>query len=405
MGPLALLLGVGAVLALLSRAPRVLSFASMPRVRGASSAATAPWQAVQAPSAALVPEVHVMTHGDARRTHRAHGVGPTTANVLWKTAVGGAVATQPQVTRDLQHAYVATLAGELVKLALDGSIVWRRTVGGRAYGAPAIAANGNVILGSDDHALFAFSPDGALLYRLKLDDEADVAVLVRKDDSVVVAAGKELVGVAPNGTVLFRFAAKGKIFTAAAEGAAGELYFGAQDHHGYALSARGGLVWRVNLGADVDGSPAVADDGSIVFGTDRGELVRVGARGDVLARTSLGGYLRGGLALARSGDALVGVYGPLPGLARVSPAGEVLGVFRIQGTGAKEFGVHGGALEDDTGALFFGAQDNKMYALEPDGKLRFTLETSGDIDAPVTLLPNGRLLVASEDGTVYCVGN
>jgi outer membrane protein assembly factor BamB len=357
------------------------------------------------PSAAHVPDVQAMTHGDARRTHRAHGVGPTTANVLWKTAVGGAVATQPQVTRDLRFAYVGTLAGELVKIALDGSIVWRKNLGGRVYGSPAIATNGTVIVGSDDHALFAFSAEGTSIYRLKLDDEADVPVLVRADDSIVAAAGKELVGVSSNGTVLFRYAAKGKIFTAPAQGASGELYFGAQDHHGYAVSAHGELIWRVDLGSDVDGSPAVADDGSIVFGTDHGDLVRLGARGEVLARTSLGGYLRGGVALARSGDALVGVYGPAPGLVRVSPTGELLGAFRIRGTGAKEFGVHGGALEDDTGAVFFGAQDNKLYALEPDGKLRFTLETSGDIDAPVTLLPNGRLLVASEDGTVYCVGN
>jgi outer membrane protein assembly factor BamB len=81
----------------------------------------------------------------------------------------------------------------------------------------------------------------------------------------------------------------------------------------------------------------------------------------------------------------------------------VRGAFGIQGTGASEFGVHGGALEDDEGTLVFGSQDDRVYAVGPDGKLRWDFLTGGDVDAPLTLLADGTLLVGSDDGSVYAL--
>ena len=85
---------------------------------------------------------------------------------------------------------------------------------------------------------------------------------------------------------------------------------------------------------------------------------------------------------------------------RVRPDGTLAGAHAIQGTGAKEFGIHGAPLEDATGALFFGAQDDRVYAIDVSGALLFVHETKGDVDGPLTLLSDGTLLVPSEDGSV-----
>jgi outer membrane protein assembly factor BamB len=352
-----------------------------------------------------VPERTTMTHGDARRTHRAHGVGPTHANLRWKLDLGSAVVTQPVPTADLRSAYVGTLLGDLVRLSLEGAVEWRRATGGRVYGAPAVGADGSVFVGTDDHALLAFSSTGELRFRLRTDDEVDVPLLVRKDASVVFASGREVLAVSSRGNVMFRFAADRKVFTAVAEDDAGTLFFGSQDKRVYALTQNGILKWKTALGADVDGAPVVDDDGSVFVGTDAGELVHLSANGEVLMRTALGGFVRGSLSIARDGSLLTGVYGPASGLRRVSQSGQVLASFFIPSTHEKEFGVHGGALEDDAQSVFFGAQDNRLYAFNRDGSFRFAFETGGDLDAPVTLLSDGRLLVASEDGNVYCVAD
>ena len=62
--------------------------------------------------------------------------------------------------------------------------------------------------------------------------------------------------------------------------------------------------------------------------------------------------------------------------------------------------IHGGPLEDDDGALYFGTQDDAVYALDPDGAVRWSYTTGADVDAPLTLLSDGSLIVPSEDGSV-----
>ena len=53
------------------------------------------------------------------------------------------------------------------------------------------------------------------------------------------------------------------------------------------------------------------------------------------------------------------------------------------------------------GTLVFGAQDDSVRAIDGGGQLLWSFTTGGDVDAPVTLLDDGSLVVASDDGKVY----
>lgn len=83
--------------------------------------------------------------------------------------------------------------------------------------------------------------------------------------------------------------------------------------------------------------------------------------------------------------------------------GDELWSFAIQGTGAKEFGVHGSPVEDRDGNLYFGAQDDAVYSLSAEGELRWKMGTAGDVDGPVLIAAEGRLIVVSDDGKIYAV--
>ena len=180
----------------------------------------------------------------------------------------------------------------------------------------------------------------------------------------------------------------------------GRIAFGAQDHALYVITATGALGYAVDLGADVDCAAAAREDGAVVVGTDGGEVVSVARDGKISWRTHVDGYVRGGVTIARNGDVIVGTFGPVPRVVRLSATGERLGAFEIQGTGSRDFGIWGSPLEDDDGALFFGAQDDRVIALDAAGRLTFAFQTGADVDAPVTMLGDGSLVVGSEDGTV-----
>lgn len=342
-------------------------------------------------------------HGDARHTHRASARGPSIASVAWQVKLGGAVEAQVVASTDETTLYAASLDGALYALDRGGTIRWKVDLGDRAYATPHVTSDGTILAGSDAKKIFAIAPDGTVRWRLEIGGEVDTGFAELPGGAVAVAAGREVLAI-KNGDVVWRFAAKNKIFTAPAVTAEGVVVVGSQDHRVYGLDARtGARVFATDLGADVDGAAAIGDDGAVFVGTDGGEIVRLDARGAIVWRAPVGGFVRGALSVARSGDVLAGVYGPTPRMVRVAPSGEVRSGFAIPGTGAREFGVHGGALEDAAGALYFGAQDDALYALEPDGRLRFRFEAMGDIDAPITLLADGHLVFATDEGTVYAL--
>lgn len=348
-----------------------------------------------------------MLHGDPRHTGRAGGRAPTQPPVVrWSSDVGGPVEAQIVASPDEQTLYVASLGGALTALARDdGSERWILPLGDRSYSTPCVADDGTIYVGTDARKFLAVSPEGKIKWTLETDDEADGAPARLKDGTVVVAAGRMVYALTPLGYVKWRFAAKRKVFSSPAVSEDGRVYFGLQDHHAYAVSPQGKLVWRVDLGADVDASPAVGDDGGVFFGTDGDEIVRLDADdGHVWWRTPVGGYVRGALSVARNGDVLAGVYGPAPREVRLDSAvGTIRGELSVQGTGAREFGVHGAALEDSSGVLVFGSQDDQVYAVGADGQKLWSFTTGGDVDAPVTLLSDGTVVVGSDDGHVYAL--
>jgi outer membrane protein assembly factor BamB len=352
-----------------------------------------------------VPHGIRMLHGDARHTGRAAGHAPRTRpTVAWSHDVGGPVEAQVVTSPDEQTLYVASLGGKLAALARsDGGTKWTVDLGDRAYATPCVAQDGTIYAGSDAKKVVALSPDGKTRWTLDTDDEADTGPVLASDGTVVFAAGRRVYGVTPQGFVKWRFAAKRKVYTSPAVAPDGSIFFGSQDHHVYGLTPQGGPKWSVDLGADVDGAPVLGDDGALYVGTDGGQVVRLDAEdGRVRWRADVGGYVRGTLSLTHAGDVLAGVYGPAPHEVAVGAAdGAVRLRFSIQGTGAREFGIHGGALEDESGALLFGTQDDALYAVGPAGEILWSLSTGGDVDSPVTLLSDGSVVFGSDDGKVY----
>jgi outer membrane protein assembly factor BamB len=355
------------------------------------------------PPEARVPSGTPMLHGDVRHTHRSAGRAPAaTPMVAWTRDLGGPVEAQVSASPDEKTLYAASLGGSLSALAADdGHVVWTVTFGERAYATPCVAPDGTIYAGSDAKKFVAVTPEGKIKWSLDTDGDADTGPAIAPDGSVVFAAGRMVYGVSPSGSVRWRFAAKRKVFASPAIGDSGRVFVGSQDHHVYALNPDGRLAWSVDFGADIDGAPAIDDQGALFVGTDAEEVVRIDpVDGHVAWRTKVGGYVRGALSIARNGDVLAGVYGPSPRQVRVRPDGEVRGAFPVQGTGARDFGVHGGALEDAAGTLIFGAQDDAVYAVGANGALLWRFVTAGDVDAPVTVLSDGTVVVASDDGTV-----
>ncbi len=408
--PLAVLVGIVAVLVgLRVREARLRRAISATRVTNAAAAAAGRpsiARAVEPRDAGESASAPLMVHGDPRHTGRASAVGPRAAHVAWTTRIGAPIEAQVIASPDERTLYVAALDGSFTALdAKTGARSFSLSLGGRAYSTPCVSRDSPplIYVGSDARWFYAITPAGAVAWKLEVGGDADTGAVITPDKLVVFAAGPSVYAVRSGlagGDVAWRFDAKKKVYTSPALTPGGNVVFGSQDHHVYAVTSKGDLAWTTDVGADVDGTPVIADDGSIFVGTDGGEVVHLQASGEVVWRAQVGGYVRGALSLARNGDVLAGVYGPSPGVVRVTPHGTVYATFAVPGTGAREFGVHGAPLEDETGALFFGAQDDVARGEGPGGSWEWSFPTGGDVDAPLTLLSSGALVVPSDDGNV-----
>ena len=345
-----------------------------------------------------------MIHLDPRHTNRSPFTGPTAPNVAWTFDAGGPIAAAPAVLDD-GTILVASLGGRLFALTDTGKVRFSVDLGDRGYSSPLVLGDG-IFIGSDAHKFFGLTREGVVRFRLDAPGDVDTGAAPTPWGGIVFASGRVLHAAKPDGTLLWRVQARRKFYTSPAVAEDGTVYAGSQDHFLYAVAPEGRVRWRVDLGADVDSSPAVQDDGTIVVGSDKGDVVAIAPEnGEIKWSAAVGGFVRGAMSLARDGTVLTGTYGPTPRLVALEPtSGAVRFRFPVPGTGASEFGIHGGPVEDAAGRLYFGAQDDHAYCLSPEGALLWKLRTGGDVDAPLVITPKGLLLVGSDDGKLYAVG-
>ncbi|MFT3774294.1 MAG: PQQ-binding-like beta-propeller repeat protein [Minicystis sp.] len=361
-------------------------------------------------AAAFAPQVPAPSgparafRGDRARRHRSAFAGPREApRARFAWDAGGPIETMPAITTD-GDVVVASLSGKVARLTPQGSVVWAADLGERIYASPLLAGE-SVVIGSDAKRFVALSlATGKTRWQLDADGEVDTAPAEAPGGAVIAAAGRTLYGLRADGGVRFRLKLPRKIYASPAVADDGTIYVGAQDRRLHAITPDGKERWARDLGGDVDCAPALGDDGTIFAASDAGQVHAFDAQGNERWRAAVGGFVRGGLTIGRAGVVIAGTYGPGPRVVALDAAtGAERWSFRVQGTGAPEFGIHGAPLEDADGKLFFGAQDDNVYALDAAGTLLWTFPTRGDVDAPLAIGPGGVLYVGSDDGKLYAL--
>ena len=144
---------------------------------------------------------------DALRQGRTRVALPTSPSLRWQLELHANLEHPPLV--DGTGALVALLAnGDLVRVALDGNVVWRRRLPCAVSNVPpALLAEDVALVVCGDGTLLRVDRDGRRLDSTFLDGSAvraNAAPLVREDATVVVALDDQLVHVSSEGIVLAR---------------------------------------------------------------------------------------------------------------------------------------------------------------------------------------------------------
>lgn len=363
-------------------------------------------QRPQRDRAAEAPRMH---RGDTRHTGRSRFLGPARAERYWAHETGDHVVGQAVVGRD-GTIYVGSRDRHVYALSSSGgSVIWRRDLGGDVYSSPALHTDAGgrerLYVGSDANFFFVLdAADGEVLVHLRTEGDLDTGIVVADDGTAYFGAGQELWAVAPDGRVRFRFRARDKIFSSPSLDDDGTVYVGSQDDRLYALTAEGQLRWSFTARNDIDSGPVVGDDGTVYFGSDDHRVYALDRNGELRWQTDVGGYVRTPVALGLDANVLVPVFGPHARLVSLDAAtGQQQWEFTVSRSEANELGVGSSPAVDREGNIYFGADDDYLYALERSGVMRWIYQTRGNVDADPVLAAEGVLVVGSDDHFVHAL--
>ena len=168
------------------------------------------------------------------------------------------------------------------------------------------------------------------------------------------------------------------------------------------------IWWTVATGGPVVSSPAVARDGSVLVGSHDGKLYGI-SRDGVLAWTyATGDIIFSSPAVANDGTIYIGsdddhLYAVSPGTAKPRWIVQVGACPQRVGIGpeASRCDVDAGPTVGPDGVIYTGGDG--IYAINPDGTLRWRFATGGHVSSAPALLADGTVVAGSQDDLVYAV--
>jgi outer membrane protein assembly factor BamB len=317
----------------------------------------------------------------------------------WRYPTGGAVRSSPAIAAD-GTVYVGSDDHYLYAFDPNGTLKWRYPTEDAVRSSPAIAADGTVYVGSDDHYLYALDPNGTLKWHYQFGDVVCASPAIAADGTVYACARDScLLAINPDGSLKWRCptgmpAGSSIFYSSPAIATDGTVYVGCTDHYLYAIDPNGGLKWRFQTESAIFSSPAVGSDGTVYVGSFDRYLYAVNPDASLRWRYSTGEVVSSSPTIAADGTVYVAPSDTH--LYAIHPDGSLKWRFRTyERDGGKT------AIADD-GTVYVGSEC--LYAINADGSLKWYRKSGSAIYfSGLAIAADGTVYVGSVGNCVYAI--
>jgi len=178
----------------------------------------------------------------------------------------------------------------------------------------------------------------------------------------------------------------------------------------FVLPAKKPAVWWAFLtGGPIVSSPAIADDGSVLFGSQDDKVYALAHDGTPKWAYATGDIIFSSPAVAHDGTVYIGsdddhLYAVPAGQSKPRWMFQVGSCPQRVGIGpeASRCDVDAGPTIGPDGVIYTGGDG--VYAINPDGTLRWRFATGGHVSSAPAVLPDGTVVAGSQDDLVYAIG-
>ena len=337
----------------------------------------------------------------------------TVSDALWQadtgsfTVVGSALTGAPAVAPD-GSIYIGSTDRSLYAFAPDGTLRWSfPTVGLIDTCSPAIADDGTVYFGSNDGLLYALRPDGTRRWSRNFSTGAgtlsvsnspslasDGTLYVKVSDGFVYALDPT------DGSTKWRHNVNAlQSYASATIAPDGTIYQGSDDKKLYALNPDGSLKWTYTTDNDIYTTPALDAAGNLYFGVlNSGRFYSLTPAGTLR-------WVYTGATLSISSSPILSADGATVYFAaydkKFHAVAAATGVARWTYLLGDEVRASSPAI-DSHGVIYIGCYDYKLYALNPDGSLLRTWSMGHWIRSNPAIA-GSTLYVGSNDHKLYAL--
>ena len=360
-----------------------------------------------------------------RRTSRQDGlstVGPTqTGGNPWVFPTGKGIFSTPVIDGD-GTVYIGSADRTFYAIAKDGTLLWSRLTGEIIDSSALLDDRGRLYVGSGDGNLYALDrTTGDPIWTFTADDPAVTGAFINWFEGNV-AIGVDGTLFVPNdnfftyalarddAAVRWRFETVDQTWSLpAVDVARNRLFMGNNNlleilgHNTFAIDATtGATAWSHGTDGTIAASPLVTRDGRVVLGGFDGFVRAYDATTGNDAWTAPFG--------AR--DHVYASPGELPDGTVVQPSadGSVYGLDPATGTVRWQFdtrdAIRSSPAIDAAGNVYVGAGDGRLYVLNPDGTLRWSMQLidadRDDLNASPALGTEA-IVIAGESGEIFSI--
>jgi len=282
------------------------------------------------------------------------------------------------------------------------TLLWYYETNGEINSPPVIDDRGEIYFGSEDGSVYALKVDGTLKWSYDTGGGVTAAPLASTLDRLYVGSKNSIFYCLnrSTGDTIWTYQANDQIYSSATIDSSGRLFFADLDGQVYCLDSEfGTLHWQTTVGNRIYSTPAFSPNGSIIYvgGFDKNVYALDAATGSVLWNYATSGYILSSMAVDE--DGVIYISSSDRKLYALNPDGSLKWSYTTGGA----IWYSSPALGTDND-VYIGSDDNKLYSVNrSDGTLRWTYTTNGDIRNSPAVAANGYIYFGSMDNSLYQV--
>jgi outer membrane protein assembly factor BamB len=298
-------------------------------------------------------------HHDSKNTGQSSLLGPKTSSVLWTSSAQKSISSSPAIAKD-GTLYYGSDDHKLYAVSSNGKIKWTYTTGGAIRSSPAIGSDGTIYFGSWDGYLYALKSNKSLKWKFK------TGMMISSSPAI---------------------------------GSDGTIYIG--DKSLYAINPVNGLPkWTANdIRAGLVSSPAIGKDGTIYVGSGDGKLYAVNPSNGKIKWSSASFQIITAPAIGSNGIIYIGSWDHY--LYAINPLnGSTSWKFKTNDV------IWSSPSIGSNGTIYVGSWDKTIYAINPVTKKKlWSLTTQNKIYSSPTLGKDGNIYFGNGDGYLYALSS